>query len=222
MKPIKYTEEVIKELALKAYVDVVTKLTTDAVACHGKSKGTPVAQNDRPSIFIEEDAVRKIHALVSLCTDEIAWYATVNRLGDDNVFYIKDILVPPQNVTPASVDSDPTEFALWSATLSDDTINHLRCHMHSHVNMSVFSSAVDDDYQKDMVTKDAKDYMLFLIFNKRGEVFARIYDIKNNVMYDNEDIDIHYSDSTYDWACEQIKDKVKHITHCDRPSSYHF
>lgn len=207
MKFIKYTEEAIETLAQQAYEDMKKKLKTDAVACHDRGKGKPAEVT--PTIIFEPDAWEKAQALVELCDKEIAWHGIVER-NSETSFTIKDVVVPPQTVTGTSVESDSNEWVLWASQLSFDEFNNMRCHMHSHVNMNVFSSGVDDDYQKDMVTKNGDlDYYLFLIFNKKGEVFARIYDVQKNIMYEDEEIEvIGYANEAKDWAQEQIANQV--------------
>lgn len=48
---------------------------------------------------------------------------------------------------------------------------------------------VDTSYQEDML-KDVKDFYVYLIVNKRTEIYACIYDIETNTMYDTLDIDV--------------------------------
>lgn len=210
VKFIKYTEEAIKAAAQKAYDDTITKLSTDAVACHGKDKGSKAEV--RPQIHFSDEAWAKSKALVNNCDAEIAWHGLVAREG--LTFLITDVHVPPQSVTGTTVESDSNEWAVWASGFSDEEFVSLRCHMHSHVNMGVFSSTTDDDYQKDMVTKNpGLDYYLFLIFNKRGDVFARVYDVENNIMYDNDDVDVYAGRNDADeWAKDQIKVFVKKKT----------
>lgn len=207
MKPIKYTEDYIEREAQKAYDAMKNKLQLDAVACHSRDKGTEAEV--RPQIHFSTKAWNRARALVNMCDKEIAWHGFVQRQG--LMFMITDVVVPPQVVTGTSVESDSSKWAEWSAHLTDEQFNSMRCHMHSHVNMGVFSSGVDDDYQKDMVTKNGNlDYYIFLIFNKRGDIFARVYDVENNIMYDDSDVDIvRQNDKANDWAAKQIEKMVE-------------
>lgn len=212
MKPIKFTEEYRKqcaeEAALKAYNETLEKLQ-DSVACH--KAGTTELETDKTiKVILSNEVMLKATALVQECDKEIAWHGIVNADREQNIYTIVDVVVPPQEVTGTTVNSDSNEWALWASQLSDDEFNNLRCHMHSHVNMGVFSSATDDDYQKDVVTKDGNlDYYIFLIFNKKGEIFARFYDVEHNMMYDNKDVEVHIpTESPTVWAREQIKNMV--------------
>lgn len=216
MKAIKYTDETIKQQALAAYNEVIHKLKTDAVACHDKQPAqAKLPEDQHKRIVFTSEAYDKAMALVQLCDKEIAWHGLV-EIDDEGTYNIVDILVPPQEVTGTTVDSDPTAWALWASQLTNDELNAMRCHMHSHVNMNVFSSGTDDDYQKDMITKNGDlDYYIFLIFNKKFECFARIYDVENNVMYENDEIDVVYYKGSISWANEQIKEQVKTKTYAN-------
>lgn len=212
MKPIKFTEEYRKQCAeaaaLKVYNETLEKMQ-DSVACH--NTGTTELEPDKTiKIVLTNEAMLKATALVQECDKEIAWHGVVDADREANIYTIVDVVVPPQEVTGTTVNSDSNEWALWASQLSDDEFNSLRCHMHSHVNMGVFSSATDDDYQKDVVTKDSNlDYYIFLIFNKKGEIFGRFYDVEHNMMYDNKDVEVHIPvDSPTAWARRQIKNMV--------------
>ena len=88
---------------------------------------------------------------------------------------------------------------------------NMRLHGHSHVNMGVFSSGVDDQYQKDLIknTKDG-DFYIFLILNKKREICALLYDFNQQILFKNNDITLTVLDkdgkNPNDWAKEIIKE----------------
>ena len=210
MKPIKYTPELIEQYAQAAY-DKAKKEMQENVACHNKALKLEIPDGViAPHVIISDEALAKSKALVEQCQWEIAWHGIVNADREKGIYYIKDVIVPPQHVTGASVDCDSNEWALWAAQFDNETFNSIRCHMHSHVNMGVFSSGIDDDYQKDVVTKDSNlDYYIFLIWNKKGDLFARFYDVENNVMFDNKEFVVSYeSNGINEWAAKEIEEKV--------------
>jgi hypothetical protein len=63
-----------------------------------------------------------------------------------------------------------------------------------------------------MVTKDNNlDYYIFLIFNKKGEIFGRVYDLEQNIMYDNDEVVINIpNNGALEWAKKEIAEKVSH------------
>lgn len=187
------------------------QLTTQAsnYFMHNKDEDVEIKnEKARPQIYFSDECYKHICALVAACKDEIAWNCRVTR--DGLTFTLEECYVFPQIVTGVSVDVDPTEYAMWVAGLDDDTVNNMRAHCHSHVNMGVTPSGIDWDYQKQMVEGNIRDYYLFLIFNKKGAVSANIYDIEANALYTDKDIDIHTPDKLYEeWAEKIIEERIK-------------
>lgn len=162
-------------------------------------------------IIIFKEAYEKIMALVNECDKEIAWHCTIERT-ENNTFTIKDVLVFPQTVTGCTVTSDDTEYANWVMSLSDEQFNSMRCHCHSHVNMGVHPSGVDTQYQQDMLA-NLQDYYIFMIFNKRGNIYSIIYDVQNNIVFEDDDIVVFTPDEeTRSWARTQMDTYVTDIT----------
>ena len=171
---------------------------------------TSIKNGEKAEIVFTPVADKKLTALVDLCSKEIGWHGTVVRDPEKaNRFIIEDIFVFPQTVTATTVTPDETDYALWLAGLDDDTFNKLRFHGHSHVRMACTPSGVDTEYQ-DNILANLKDFYIFGIFNKNSSNWMLIYDIENNILY--EDKDIIYCCNTSeeeDWAAEQIKELVK-------------
>ena len=165
---------------------------------------------DQPLIVITKQAYDKMYELVQQCNIEIAWHNTVQRKG--NTFTILDTLCYPQTATHVTVESDDESYPIWQEDLDDDTYNALRMQGHSHVNMGVGPSSTDEDYYDTMLSH-VKTFYIFLIMNKRGQVYARIYDYTNNYVYENTDIDLAMpEEASYTWAEEQIDMFVTKVT----------
>lgn len=165
----------------------------------------------RPKIQFADGVLTLINELVAQCDKEIAWNGLVNFNRKSMTFTVYDIVIFPQVVTGTSVNVDDTKYANWIASLSNDEINHMRFHGHSHVNMSIGPSGVDTDYQREMLEMQIKDFYIFMIFNKRGDMYACIYDVEKNTFYDKEDIDIidaHESNPIYLRAQKMIDENV--------------
>lgn len=123
---------------------------------------------------------------------EVGWYGLSERTREGFVVY--DILVYPQDVTSATVQTDEIELGKWDDNLSDEEFIHKRFHGHSHVNFAPSPSGTDiaDREQKvKMLSKD--DYFIFLIINKDREYSAAIYDMAANTQYETEDIELGLS-----------------------------
>lgn len=160
---------------------------------------------ERPAIVFTDKAINMIKELVRQCDKEIAWNCTVTRKG--NTYRVKDVVMFPQVVTATSVDVDETKYANWLASLPEATFNELRFHGHSHVNMGVTPSGIDTKYQADMLP-NIKDFYIYMIFNKRGEMYACIWDVEHKTFYDINDIDIVFNTPCKAEAQELIKEYV--------------
>lgn len=142
----------------------------------------------KPIIKFSEKTKLIIKELVKQCGKEIAWNGLVNYDKTTNTYEVYDILIFPQIVTGTSVDVDETKYAMWLASLTNEQLEHMRFHGHSHVNMAVRPSGVDTGYQKEMLSMQIKDYYIFMIFNKSGNMYACIYDVEHNAFYEDDDI----------------------------------
>ena len=165
---------------------------------------------EKAEVVFTTIANKKLTALVDQCDKEVGWHGTVVRDTEKaNRFIIEDILVFPQTVTSTTVTPDETDYAMWLASLDDDTFNKLRFHGHSHVRMSCSPSGVDTDYQ-DNILENLKDFYIFGIFNKHGSNWMLVYDIENNILYEDKDIVYMCNVSEEEvWAAQQIKELVK-------------
>lgn len=144
----------------------------------------------KATIYMTPMAYLKMRQLVTDCDKELAWHGTVERL-DELTFIIKDILVYPQIVTGATVESDDDHYGNWITKLDDDTLNHLRFQGHSHVNFACTPSGVDTSNWNawlNMLGDD--DFYIFCINNKPNAAHWIIYDMPNNRMFEHGDINV--------------------------------
>lgn len=177
----------------------------------------------KPILLITAEAYVRMLELINQSPVECSWHGLVETAG--NKYYITDILVFPQRNSATATTTDEKEFAEWQTKLIMDPkfpIEKLRMHGHSHVNMNVFSSGVDDQYQKDLITKvDDGDFYIFLIMNKKMEMCAFIYDFKQQVMFETADIDIRIVNDLV--ACEDLrgwaKEELKQNAITERPAT---
>lgn len=171
---------------------------------------TTIKDGEKAEIIFTTTANKKLIALVDQCNKEVGWHGTVVRDPEKrNRFIIEDLLVFPQTVTSTTVTPDETEYALWLGGLDDETFNKLRFHGHSHVRMACNPSGVDTEYQ-DNILENLKDFYIFGIFNKHGSNWMLIYDIENNILYEDKDIIYSCNESEEEeWAAEQIEKLVK-------------
>ena len=192
-KPIVLTEEI----KLKAIEDFSTILDgtkmSDGKLSYNKSFSYEAGN---ATVWLTPEAYRKTIALVTEFSDEVGWHGTVSRVGDannagSNEFIIEDVFVYPQEVTGSTVNTDQEAYTKWLYGLDDGTFNKIRMHGHSHCNMGVSPSGVDDKHRQQILDQLEPDmFYIFMIWNKSLSVHSLIYDMARNVMYEDEDIGV--------------------------------
>lgn len=165
--------------------------------------------DEKAQVHFSSAAYYKMKELVDQCSDEIAWDGTVVRdENDPKIFYIEDIFMYPQEVTAATVSTDDEKYQLWIQGLDDDTFNKRRFNGHSHVRMGVTPSGTDMTYREESM-RNVKDFFIFGIFNKNDAHNLVIYDVENNILYEDSDITMYIPVPDYtDWAKEEIKNNL--------------
>lgn len=147
-----------------------------------------------PILQITQNAENKMQELIKQATGEIGWHGLVKHNVKENIYKIYDILVYPQEVTSASIIPDQKEFEKWIDQYRldmDFPFEELRMHGHSHVNMQVFSSGIDDKFQEDLMANvKPGDYYIFLIRNKKGAIAIFLYDRIHEVVLDEKDVTV--------------------------------
>jgi len=145
-------------------------------------------------VWLTQEAYRKIVALVMNFASEVAWHGTVTRVGN-NEFVIEDIFVYPQEVTGSTVNTDQKAYSEWLYSLDDNTFNQIRMQGHSHVNMGVSPSSVDDKHRQQILDQLEPDmFYVFMIWNKSLTVHTLIYDMARNILYEDNDVSVKLID----------------------------
>lgn len=188
MKPIKISEELIE----KAVEELRNKLTKGGVVCGNEVSvrlPQPPSQGSKTAtVIFSEKAAAKMTALVNHFSTEVGWMGTAYK-DDVGVYVVDDIVVYPQHVTGAKVDTDAVEIAKWSDSLDDDVWDTLRFQGHSHVNMWCSPSGTDSgDQERYLDWINGEGFFIFAILNKRDESWFTIYDFDDNVVYEDNDI----------------------------------
>jgi len=150
----------------------------------------------KASITFEPIAFRKMEALVDEFSSEVAWHGLIYRDPDDPTnFNITDILVYPQEVSGTTVETDQEKYQMWLMELDDDTFDALKFQGHSHVNMSTSPSTTDQTWYKSILDQlKPTQFYVFGIWNKKGDRTVMIYDMPNNILYENKDITVYVID----------------------------
>ena len=140
-------------------------------------------QSTEPQVFITSEAYIKMRTLVDKTSTELGWYGFVSKLpGLDNVYVIEDIIVYPQKVTGATCEQDEDRMFEFEMSLTTEQVRARRFQAHSHVNMGVTPSGVDEAFYQDLLSQ-VRDYYIIMVTNKRGDNHIRFYDMENNIVY---------------------------------------
>lgn len=199
-KPIKLTDELLQKIQNEFIEKVKSMKMFDGKLKYEREFKWDDSDNDRATVYLSSVAFAKMNALIQQFDSEVAWHGVVERDQEDpSIFRIVDILVYPQIVTGTTVNTDQEAYQTWLYSFDDDVFNNMRMQGHSHVNMSVNPSGVDTTHQEKILEQIAEnDYYIFMIWNKKYDHFVRIFDLKNNTLYETADVDVLIGDTGVD------------------------
>lgn len=143
----------------------------------------------RYRLYFLKKAYDKMRLYVELCQDEIGWLGYVEKLSDGSGYMVTDVFLLDQEVHATTTELSPTAIIDYYNALDeqgrDNFLKKCKLWGHSHVNMAPTPSGQDDEQGKEL-SKDADDFYIRLITNKKGEYNITFYDktIKAKVMTD--------------------------------------
>ena len=168
---------------------------------------------ERMKIVFTPTAYTKMMMLVMSFSSEVGWHGFVERVNEHE-FLITDIVVYPQYVTGATVNTDQQEYEQWGLTFTGEQYNKLRFHGHSHVNFAPNPSATDMQHREGIVSDLLEDgFYIFMIVNKSRRFTAAIYDIATNTLYETADIDVEIQGENIEAFMQESEKKVKSKTY---------
>lgn len=189
-RPIKLTKELIEQMGREFMENLATAKLSDGKVSYTKSFTYEDKENSKATVWFEPAAFAKMLVLVHRFSDEVAWHGVIRRTARDT-FVVSDILVYPQEVTGSTVTTDQERYQKWMIELDDEVFNAMHYQGHSHVNMGVTPSPVDEAFYESILAQlNADDWYVFMVINKRMEVYIKIYDMKSNTLYENGDVTI--------------------------------
>ena len=193
-KLIKITDKELERIK-QEFAEAISELKmSDGKINYSKTVGTVDRKAD---LVFSEIAWIKMQMLISEFDKEVAWHGVAHREdGEEKDSYVvTDILVYPQEVTGATVNTDQERYQDWLYEHDDDVFNNIRLQGHSHVNMSTTPSSVDNSlYERILDQLDDDMFYIFVIWNKRGDSTIKIYDMEKNVLFETADVDVLIED----------------------------
>lgn len=162
--------------------------------------------NRKASVYFTPTAWAKMVVLINVFDKEVAWHGVAHRLGEvdgeitpansECAYIITDILVYPQEVSAATVEMDTAKYATWlMENIEDERFNNIRMQGHSHVRMGTTPSSVDLNHQEEILQMlGDEDFYIFMIWNKMFEKNVKVYDMKENTLFEQGDVTVHILD----------------------------
>lgn len=198
-RPILLTEDLIEQATAEFKTGLKNFRMTDGKLVYNKT--FTYKDEEKAIVLFTPAAYLKMASLIYSFDSEVAWHGVGERVeGEDATFLIYDILVYPQKVTGSFVDMDTGAYAQWiNDNITDERFNHIVMQGHSHVNMAPNPSGTDLKHQSDILDMVSKNkFYIFMIWNKKLERTIKIYDMKNNTLYENDDIVCQVSREGFD------------------------
>ena len=192
-RPIILTEEQKQQILREVYESLTkNKNMFDGKVNFQKTYKWVENEGDVANVVFTPLAYAKMVKLIEVYETEVAWHGVAKRdERDESTFWIEDILVYPQTVSGATVNTDQEKYTNWVNQLEDDQFNNLKMQGHSHVRMGTSPSMTDTSHQKEIIEQLRGDmFYIFMIWNKRMEHTMWVYDMKRNTVYDGNDVKI--------------------------------
>lgn len=205
MKPIFLSPD--EKAALKKELeDAIDKgCLVDGSFSFSKKYTTKVNDQPKVKLFYTPGAYVKMLKLLQHFSSEVGWHGLIRRLSP-NEFLVYDILMFKQKATATTVTTDDEEYVNFLIGLTEDESNNMLLYGHSHVNMATTPSAVDVNYQKNIISSlNGKGFYLFQIWNKNLASTSILYDFENGILYEDKDIEIEILDDEGFSVSEFIK-----------------
>lgn len=113
---------------------------------------------------------------------------------EDAIDYrMKSFILPKQTMTAmtCTLQADSELDLLYKAEANGMNIDHIRCWLHSHVNMGVFASGTDKStFNK--LSSDVNDFYMMIVVNKKEEFFVNILDKEEQLLMEDIQVYIEY------------------------------
>lgn len=223
-RPIKMTPEYLEECrsdfekALQLVKMSDGKLNFTKAFSNGSRKAV---------VYFTPAAWAKMVILINEFDKEVAWHGVAHRVGEaegetapagpECEYIITDILVYPQEVSSASVEMNTEEYAVWlMENMEDERFSRIRMQGHSHVRMGTTPSSVDLNHQEEILQMlDGDDFYIFMIWNKMFSSDIKVYDMRENTLFENSDVAVHILDEVgnLNEFLADAKAKVKNKTY---------
>lgn len=191
-KMIKLPQDILDQYTKEFYETLRSGKFPDGKVNISKTLGTV---DRKATVLFTELAWQKMQILIREFNDEVAWHGIATRCEEKDTYLISDILVYPQEVTGTTVTTDQEKYQMWLMEQEDDVFNNIRMQGHSHVNMATSPSSVDLNLYESILDQLSGDmFYIFMIWNKSGSKTVKIYDLRENILFETSDVTVSIKD----------------------------
>ncbi len=167
-----------------------------------------------PRLRIDSEAFARLHAYVEAAAGEITLLGSAEYDPVRGELWIRHLLLPEQRCTATStiVDEKALSQVLLEAARQGVLLN---VWLHSHADMPVFFSAIDE--QNIETAFPQSPYVVSLVVNRKGAMRARLTQF-SPIGLEIDDLPVAVSVSAY--VEQAIRDEVKQKLHLADPTQY--
>lgn len=200
----KAKEEFLKAVIAEAAAQLNVARSFPEIKINKKFTDNVIKPEKNAIINFSAMAWLKMRTQVTNSKEECAWHGVVEANEDRTIFCITDILVYPQRIAGVTVEDDDPLYENWHQNLDTYTYNRLRMQGHSHIDMKASPSPRDDStYANVIQALSNNSFYIFMIANKQSNMWFNIYDLQNNRIWEQEDIDVTIDNiDLYGWFKE--------------------
>ncbi len=135
-----------------------------------------------PIVWYGPGILESIKYVIAKCTQEVGWWGTVERIGND--FLVNKLFVPLQEVhgTETDITADTMAAMMEEIMAANGDPSTLYYWGHSHVNMGVSPSGQDEDQVAEYL-ETGMPFFIRGIYNKAGAAKVDVYDTERGICH---------------------------------------
>lgn len=170
--------------------------------------------DEKAVVKFTDIAMTKITTLLLACdSTEVGWHGIGMRKGPGE-YLIEDIFLYNQTTGSAAVRVGDAQYDKWLYNFTinnEDKLEKLCFHGHSHVDMDVFASGTDKDFQDDTIEMiQPGRFYIFMIVNRKLNCYFKIVDrVDGEKIYESPNVWINTESGSMKEIAEQYRDVEK-------------
>lgn len=171
-----------------------------------------------PIVAIDYENWYKLKMYTKFAKGEISGLGLVEKMGD-NIFYITNVYLFKQQCTSTSTRLDQRQVALFISKMMDEGVDtsKLKLWWHTHGDMNVFWSPIDDANIEDFDVEEKEDnWLLSIVLNKDEDFIARL-DLFEPIRHTIDRLDVKIMNPEYKELEMELWDEVTEKVTYEQP-----